>query len=87
MGYRLQVSLQGSHRHVRVSVPCRFRFFGGSLEMRATWLVELESRGRTRLSAVVDLILLSRGILRHGPDVFSRRFDTPCLEQRFAHGS
>ena len=82
MGYQLQVSLQGSHRHVLVNAPCRFWFFGGSLEMRATWLVELKSRGRTRLSAVVDLILLSRGIPRHGWDVFSRRFDAPCLESK-----
>ncbi len=49
--------------------------------MRATWLVELESRGRTRLSAVVDLILPSGGILRHGLRSFRGGWTPPALSK------
>ncbi len=81
MGYRLQVSLQGSHLHVRVGVPCRFQFFRGSLEMRATWLVELESRGWTRLSAVIDLILPSGVYLGTGGTSFPGGLTPPALSK------
>ncbi len=54
--------------------------------MRATWLVELESRGRARLLAIVDLIPLSGSISRCGPYVFPWGFDASYLEQHFTRG-